>query len=94
MIPPNMHEISAYIAVKAPFEVTPMPYAYNALKPVIEERTMQLHHKKHFTTYIGRLNDALQKLPNITSIRSFCTLAKLLFTLKVIFKDDATRNAL
>lgn len=36
-----------------PFENTPLPYAYDALEPYIDEKTMQLHHDRHLKTYIG-----------------------------------------
>ena len=35
-----------------PFENTPLPYAYGALEPYIDEKTMQLHHNRHLKTYI------------------------------------------
>ncbi|MCL4199981.1 superoxide dismutase [Patescibacteria group bacterium] len=36
-----------------------LPYAYNALEPFIDERTMQIHHDKHHAAYVKNLNDAL-----------------------------------
>lgn len=36
-----------------------LPYAYNALEPYIDERTMRIHHDKHHATYVKNLNDAL-----------------------------------
>lgn len=36
-----------------------LPYAYNALEPYIDERTMQVHHDKHHATYVKNLNDVL-----------------------------------
>lgn len=36
-----------------------LPYAYNALEPSIDERTMQIHHDKHHAAYIKNVNDAL-----------------------------------
>ena len=35
-----------------PFENTPLPYAYDALEPYIDEKTMRLHHDRHLKTYI------------------------------------------
>jgi len=40
-----------------------LPYAYNALEPVIDARTMELHHSKHHATYVAKLNEALTKEP-------------------------------
>ena len=36
-----------------------LPYAYNALEPYIDERTMQIHHDKHHAAYVKNLNDAI-----------------------------------
>jgi len=43
------------------FEVPPLPYAYNALEPHIDEQTMHLHHDKHHQAYVDNLNKALEK---------------------------------
>src|SRR5690348_188317 len=45
------------------FELPPLPYAYNALEPHIDEETMHLHHDKHHQTYVTNLNNALQGSP-------------------------------
>lgn len=41
-------------------ELPPLPYAYDALQPHIDEQTMRLHHDKHHATYVGGLNAALE----------------------------------
>lgn len=41
------------------FTLPNLPYAYNALEPYIDERTMQIHHGKHHAGYVKNLNDAL-----------------------------------
>lgn len=37
----------------------PLPYAYNALEPVIDEQTMRLHHGAHHQAYVTNLNAAI-----------------------------------
>lgn len=42
-----------------------LPYAYDALEPVIDAETMTLHHDKHHATYVANTNAALEKHPEI-----------------------------
>lgn len=44
-----------------PYELEPLPYAYDALDPHIDAQTMEIHHTKHHQTYITNLNAALEK---------------------------------
>lgn len=44
------------------FELSALPYDYNALEPVIDEQTMQLHHDKHHQAYVNNLNAAIDGL--------------------------------
>jgi superoxide dismutase, Fe-Mn family len=46
-------------------ELPPLPYAYEALEPHIDARTMQFHHDKHHATYVKNLNAALDKHPEL-----------------------------
>ena len=48
-----------------PFINTPLPYAYDALEPFIDEKTMHLHHDRHLQTYIDNLNSFLEENPSL-----------------------------
>ena len=39
------------------------PYAYDALEPNIDARTMEIHHSKHHNGYTTNLNNAIAGLP-------------------------------
>jgi Fe-Mn family superoxide dismutase len=46
-------------------QLPPLPYAYNALEPHIDELTMQIHHDRHHATYVNNLNAALEGHPEL-----------------------------
>lgn len=41
-------------------ELPPLPYAFDALAPHIDAKTMEIHHGKHHATYVKNLNTALE----------------------------------
>jgi Fe-Mn family superoxide dismutase len=41
------------------YTLPPLPYAYNALEPYIDARTMEIHHTKHHQAYINNVNAAI-----------------------------------
>ncbi|ESU33644.1 hypothetical protein G3A_05425 [Bacillus sp. 17376] len=43
-------------------KLPPLPYAYNALEPVIAEEIMRLHHSKHHQSYVNGLNKAEKEM--------------------------------
>ncbi len=43
------------------FELPPLPYAYDALEPVIDQETMHFHHDKHHAAYTAKLNEGVEK---------------------------------
>ena len=45
----------------------PLPYAYNALEPFIDAKTLEIHHGKHHQSYVDKLNAALEKYPELQS---------------------------
>lgn len=42
------------------FDQTPLPYAYNALEPVIDAMTMEIHYTKHAAGYAKNVKEAAQ----------------------------------
>lgn len=46
-----------------PFVNPPLPYAYDALEPFIDTKTMELHHDRHLQTYVDNLNNTLKDYP-------------------------------
>lgn len=45
--------------------VPDLPYAFNALEPYIDARTMEIHHDKHHAAYVNNLNAGLDKHPEL-----------------------------
>ncbi len=45
------------------FELPALPFAYDALEPHFDERTMQIHHTKHHQGYVTKLNAAIENTP-------------------------------
>jgi Fe-Mn family superoxide dismutase len=48
-----------------PFKLPDLPYAFDALEPHIDARTMEIHHGKHHAAYTNNLNTALEKHPDL-----------------------------
>ena len=47
------------------YEVPPLAYAFDALEPHIDARTMEIHHDRHHGTYVTNVNNALAGLPEL-----------------------------
>jgi Fe-Mn family superoxide dismutase len=47
------------------FTLAPLPYAYDFLEPIIDAKTMEIHHGKHHQAYVTNLNAALEKYPQL-----------------------------
>lgn len=43
-----------------PYTLPPLPYAFDALEPNIDAKTMEIHHDKHHAAYVNNLNAALE----------------------------------
>lgn len=71
------------------YKLPEMKYPYNALEPVIDARTMEIHHTKHHNAYVNGLNAALDKHPELK-----LSLNEMLFDLNRVPEDirGAVRN--
>ena len=61
-----LSDLSVFNAVAqnpGPFKLPPLPYAFDALEPYIDARTMEIHHDKHHAGYVRKLNAAVEATP-------------------------------
>lgn len=45
------------------FQLPDLGYAFDALEPYIDAKTMEIHHDKHHAAYVAKLNDAIAAVP-------------------------------
>ena len=68
-LPPGRTDPAVNAALIAPssdtFTLPPLPYAYDALEPHIDARTMEIHHDKHHGAYVANLNKAVAEFPEL-----------------------------
>lgn len=50
------------------YTLTKLPYAFDALEPYIDARTVEIHHTKHQQTYVDKLNAALKDYPQLQNL--------------------------
>src|SRR6266511_110118 len=56
---PRSLRAQAGAAPTGPFKLPPLPYAFDALEPHIDAKTMEIHHDRHHQAYVTNLNKAL-----------------------------------
>lgn len=54
-----------------------LPYRLNALEPYIDAKTMEIHHGKHHAAYVAKLNEALDRHPELYDVPLECLLEDL-----------------
>lgn len=72
------------------FKVPALPYAYDALEPHIDAKTIEIHHDKHHATYVAKLNAAVDGRKEVQGK----TIEQVLSNLKALPDDirTAVRN--
>jgi superoxide dismutase, Fe-Mn family len=50
------------------YTLPPLPYAFDALEPYIDAKTMEIHHDKHHQAYVTNLNKALESAPELAKL--------------------------
>lgn len=70
-----------------PLSMQPLPYAMNALAPVISEETLSYHYGKHYATYVKNTNDLIKGTD-----RENLNLKQLIFTAAADTLDTALFN--
>lgn len=68
------------------YSLPPLPYAFDALEPYIDTKTMEIHYTKHHQGYVDKLNKALAGYPALQEV----PLSDLLADLKSV--PEAIRN--
>ena len=58
-------QTSSAAPATGPFKLPALPYAYDALEPHIDARTMEIHHDKHHAAYVTNLNKAVADAPEL-----------------------------
>ena len=51
------------------FTLPKLPYAFDALEPFIDAKTMEIHHDNHHQAYVDNLNKALEKYPELQKLK-------------------------
>ena len=57
-------------APTGPFKLDPLPYAFDALEPHLDAKTMEIHHDKHHQAYVTKLNEAVTGLQGIGDVKA------------------------
>lgn len=71
------------MATTTKFSLPKLDYAYDALEPKIDAKTMEIHHSKHHQGYVDKLNKALEDHPKYFEY----SLEKLLGSIKELPED-------
>lgn len=51
-----------------PFSLPPLPYAFDALEPHVDAKTMEIHHDKHHGAYVANVNKAIESVSGLAGL--------------------------
>jgi Fe-Mn family superoxide dismutase len=60
--------VGGALPARAAFELPPLPYAPEALEPVIDATTMTIHHDRHHGAYVANLNAQIETNPRLAKL--------------------------
>ena len=55
------NEVKFFINEAKTIGIDRLPYSYSAIRRFIDPETMKIHYKRHYKTYVKKLNSALRK---------------------------------
>jgi Fe-Mn family superoxide dismutase len=78
-----------------PYSLPALPYAYNALEPYIDARTMEIHHTKHHQAYITNVNNAVKdtEFDNLPVEQLIADLSKLPENIRTVVRNNGGGHA-
>lgn len=73
MLRPFSHSLYALVLAASPlfaqFTLAPLPYAHDALEPIIDKLTMEIHHGRHHGAYVNNLNAQVKDHHELASMK-------------------------
>ena len=77
------------------YTLPPLPYAFDALEPFIDARTMEIHHDKHHAAYVTNVNKALEgnALGDLPVEKLIADLEKVPETIRTVVRNNGGGHA-
>jgi Fe-Mn family superoxide dismutase len=75
------------------YTLPPLNYAFAALEPHIDAKTMEIHHDKHHNAYVTNLNAALAKAPDFAAPECVAALVADLASVPAAIREAVRNNA-
>jgi Fe-Mn family superoxide dismutase len=78
------------------YTLPPLPYAFDALEPSIDARTMEIHHDKHHAAYVTNVNKALEGHADLAALpveRLIADLEKVPEAIRTVVRNNGGGHA-